>query len=238
MAAAIGSIPSNYNSTLGSIGGLIGAGAGSLFGGWENPANSAMSELDKIPDILKNYYDPYINAGLGQLPQLQTQYNNLLTNPGGTVNQIGQSFQQSPGFNFAMQQAMQGANHAAAAGGMAGSPQHQQQNMQLATNLANQDYYNWLSPALSQYNRGLSGAEGMYNTGYGASNELAQSIANSMLSRAGLQYAGTAAQNMNQQGGMGSMLGGFGSLLGFAGGGPAGAGLGGAIGSIGSALGF
>ena len=112
------------------------------------------------------------------------------------------------------------------------------QNMQLATNLANQDYYNWLSPALSQYNRGLSGAEGMYNTGYGASNELAQSIANSMLSRAGLQYAGTAAQNMNQQGGMGSMLGGVGSLLGFAGGGPAGGMLGGALGSIGSSFGF
>ena len=34
---------------------------------------------------------------------------------------------------------------------MAGSPQHEQENMQLATNLGNQEYNGWLTKALGLY---------------------------------------------------------------------------------------
>src|SRR4029077_19140922 len=116
----------------------------SLFGGKKsNPANAGMPYLNQIPGMTSPYFQPYINAGQEAIPNLQGQYNELLQGPGNKLNQIGQDYQQSPGLQFAIQQALQGAGHAAAAGGMAGSPQHEQQNMQLASHLADQDYYNW-----------------------------------------------------------------------------------------------
>jgi len=93
-----------------------------LFGGkgYKNPADSANKYIDQIPGQTSQYFQPYINAGQNALPQLQGQYNDLLNNPGGKLNQMGGQFQQSPGFQFALQQALQGSGHAAAAGGMAG----------------------------------------------------------------------------------------------------------------------
>ena len=107
---------------------------------------------------------PYIDQGQAQYGNLNSQYGQLMNDPGGRMNQIGQSYHQSPGFQFALQQALQGAGHAAAAGGMAGSPHHEQQNMGLATNLANQDYNQWLQQALGLYGRGMSGSQSLYDT--------------------------------------------------------------------------
>ena len=115
-----------------------------LFGGGKNPANSAMPYLNQIPGQTQQYQQPWYQAGQNQLPELESQYGQLMNDPGGRMNQIGESFHESPGFKFALQQALQGGNHAAAAGGMAGSPQHEQQNMQLATDLGNQEYNNWM----------------------------------------------------------------------------------------------
>lgn len=176
-------------------------------GGYKNPANAASPYLNQIPGTISPYYQPYVNAGQQALPTLQNQFNTMATNPGQSVNTIGQSFQQSPGYDWQVQQALQGSNQAAAAGGMAGSPQHEQQNMQLANNIANQDYYNWLSNALQQQNTGLSGLQNINTMGYGASNELAQSLANNLMGQAGMQVAGTAGKNMYNQGNLGMLLG-------------------------------
>ncbi|HLX54778.1 MAG TPA: hypothetical protein VKR58_12590, partial [Aquella sp.] len=109
-------------------------------------------------------------------------------------------------------QALQGGNQAAAAGGMAGSPQHEQQNMQLATNLGNQDYYNYLNPALGLYGAGLSGEQNLFNTGYGASTDLATTLANLFGTQGSLSYAGGANQN---QMGLGTLGLGAGVLSSF-----------------------
>ena len=77
------------------------------------------------------------------------------------MNQMGKSYQESPGLKNQIAQAMQGSGHAAAAGGMAGSPQHEQQNMQLSSDIASKDYNNWMQNALGLYNSGLSGQQGM-----------------------------------------------------------------------------
>jgi hypothetical protein len=166
-----------------------------LFGGNKNPADAANKYISQIPGQTSQYFDPYINAGKNALPILQGQYGDLLNNPGGKVNQIGGSFQQSPGFQFALQQALQGAGHAAAAGGMAGSPQHEQQNMGIATQLGNQDYYNYLDKALGLYNQGLSGEQGMAGMGLTAGTSQADMIAQALAQQGNNAFRGQQDKN-------------------------------------------
>jgi hypothetical protein len=171
----------------------------SIFGG--NDASSDANEyLDQIPGILKQYLGPYADAGMKFLPDLTKQYGNLVNNPADFINGLGGGYKQSPGFNFALQQALQGANHAAAAGGMAGSPTHEQTNMGIATNLANQDYYNWLNHALGSYSVGLSGEQGLYNSGQQAGMNMGEDLASALSQQANYAYGGDIAnQNFNSE---------------------------------------
>lgn len=187
--------------------GAIGPGLGNLFGqgmgmmqddNWQNPANAAMPYMEKIPGQMKQQYNPYIQAGKKALPTMNQQYSQLLNDPGAAMNKIGQSYQQSPGLDFAIQKALEAGKHAMAAGGMAGSPMHEYYSMQSATGLANQDFNNWLSNALNMYGRGLSGEENLYGTGANASNNLAQMIAQSMAKQGELAYKGAAEQNEHE----------------------------------------
>lgn len=170
---------------------------------------SPMSYLQQIPGQIKPYYDPYINAGTSAIPVLQDQYTQLITNPGDVFNTMGQSFQQSPGFDFAMQQALQGSNQAAAAGGMAGSPQHEQQNQQLATNLAYQDYYNYMNDVLGLYGEGLHGEQGMMHQGLNATDAFTQQMAQALAAQAALQYQNNASKKMAQSSIFGDVAGGL-----------------------------
>jgi hypothetical protein len=167
--------------------------------GWHkmvrDPSKDASKYLNKVPGTIKPYYDPYIQAGNRQLPGLEEEYGGLMKDPGGRMNQIGQGYQQSPGFEFALKQAMQGAGNAAAAGGMAGSRQHEQQNMEIGTNLANQDYNEWLQKALGMYGMGLKGSQGLYNTGAQSANSLAELLAGNLNSQSENAYAGGANKN-------------------------------------------
>jgi hypothetical protein len=178
----------------------------SIFG-TSDPSKGAMKYLNQIPGMANNIYNPYIQAGQAQLPGLEEQYSMLMNDPGARMNQIGAGYQQSPGYQFAVQQALQGSGNAAAAGGMAGSPQHEQQNMTLANNLANQDYNQYLQNALGLYGEGLQGSQGLYSMGYGASNALADMLANAYGSQANLAYAGAANQNQARGGMFGNMAG-------------------------------
>jgi len=190
-----------------------------------DPSKKAHKYLDKVPGQITPYYDPYIQAGRGALDTSQGEYNKLLQNPGGWLNQIGGGYQQSPGFQAALDRALQGAGHAQAAGGMAGSPQHEYQNMQIATDLANQDYNQWLQNALGLYGAGLGGMGGLTQLGYGASNELAQSLAQNLMNKAGLGYANQVNQNQMTGGILGNLSalfpgngGGMGGMGGMGGG--------------------
>lgn len=198
---------------LGAGFGNLAAGISGLFNNGNNPADAANKYIGQIPGATSKYFEPYVHYGQEALPILQGQYNDLLGSPGGKLNEIGQSFHESPGFKFALQQALQGANHAAAAGGMAGSPQHEQQNMQIGTNLANQDYYNWLNQATGLYGKGLSGEQGLMGGGLQAGNNLADMIAQTLAQQAQYEYEGQAAKNESKN----SLFSNIGSGLGLLG---------------------
>jgi len=186
-----------------------------IFKGGKNPADAAMPYLNQIPGQTQQYQQPWLDAGKNQLPGLQDQYSQLMNDPGGRLNKIGEGFQHSPGFQFAMDQALQGGNHAAAAGGMAGSPQHEQQNMKLATDLGNQDYNNWMQNALGMYGQGLQGSQGMANQGQQAGESMADMIAQTLAQQANLQFQGQRQQNQNKNDLWGGIAKGIGSVASF-----------------------
>jgi len=99
---------------------------------------------------------------------------------------------------------------------MAASPEHQQHNMELATNLANQDYYNYLNGATGLYGQGLSGMQGLSQQGQQAGQSLADQIAQSLAQQGQYGYEGQAGKNASQSsffGNLGSGLGLLGAFL-------------------------
>lgn len=178
--------------------------------GGKNPAPSAMPYIQNIPGMASPFITPYYNAGLGALPQLQNQFGGLTSAPGAKLNEIGAGYQQSPGFKFALDQALGASNRSAAAGGMAGSPAHQQESMGLATNLANQDYNNYMNQALGLYGMGLGGQQGLYAGGLQTGTNLSDMIANSLAQAGNLAFRGQQEKNAGQR----SLLGGLGSAIG------------------------
>lgn len=193
-------------------GAAIGAGLGRMFSDYKNPVESARPYFDQMAPTLESYMNPYITAGRSTIPGLSSEYGSLVSNPGAKLNTIGAGYQESPGLKFAIQQALTAASNAAARGGMAGSPQHQQQSMELATNLANQDYNRWLQEALGLYGKGLGGEEGMYRTGFEGSRGLGEDLASILAQRANLEYEGQKGENERSAGGLGGFLGGLGAL--------------------------
>lgn len=188
----------------------------SLFsGGNRNPAKAAQPYLNQIPSQTNQYMLPYFNAGTGALPNLQQQYSQLLSSPGELINHIGESYQQSPGLNFAIKQAMQGAGRASAAGGMAGSPMHEQENMKLAQDLGMQDYNRWLGNALGMYGTGLAGEQGLAGMGQHAGQSMADMIAQTLAQQGNLAFQGQAQQNQNRNDFWGNLFSGAGSLAAF-----------------------
>lgn len=196
--------------------GAIGSGIGSLFA--QNPANAANQYYNQVPGALNQAYGPYMGYGPWAGGQLQGQIGNLLSNPGGFINQIGAGYQQSPGFQWQLNQALQAGNQAAGAGGMAGSPMAQQNAMTTATGLANQNYQQYMQNALGAYGLGFGGAQNMYGTGAQLAGQYGSDMASSLMNQGNLAYAGAINQNQARAGGIGSILGGIGGLFSGSGG--------------------
>jgi hypothetical protein len=201
----------NQPKTLSDYLMLGGAGLGSLLGG--NPADAGMEYLDKISGTMKEYMDPFINAGKGMLPSLQDQYGQLVNDPSGKLKQFGANFQQDPGYQWNLGEALRGANQAAAAGGMAGSPMAQQNAGMISSNMANNTYQDYLRNVMGLYGQGLGGQQGIYNTGFMGASNLSQDLAQALMSQAKMAYEGQAKQNNS----MGGLFGGIAGALGGAG---------------------
>lgn len=163
-----------------------------------NPADAAMPYLQQVPGTITPYYQPYVDAGNTALNTLMGQYSTLLTNPEAIMQLLGGSYQQSPGYQYNYNSAMNGVNNAAASGGMLGTPAHESEAANAAYGVSNQDYYNYLDHMFKLYGMGLSGEEGINQMGYQASNSLAQALGQNLNSEAGLAYAGQMNQNKSE----------------------------------------
>lgn len=160
-----------------------------------NPAEKGREPLQKIPGTIKPYYEPFIGAGTQMLPELQSRYGEMMRDPGEIIKRLGAGYKQSPGFDWRMQQGQQAATNAAAAGGMAGTPQHQQQAAQIAEDIATQDYDKYMDRVTRILGQALSGGEDITKWGLGASGDLATNLAQELMSESNLEYAGQANVN-------------------------------------------
>jgi hypothetical protein len=217
--------------------GLAGVGGGlyNLSGKGSGIPEAANKYLNQIPGAMQPYYQPYMSAGQNALGQLMGQYGQLTGSTGDVYNKLAGGYQESPGFQSALKQALGAAGNQAAAGGMSGTPQAQLQSADVAGTLSQQDFGDYMGRMMGLYNTGLSGLSGINQQGFGANTDYANMLG-SLLGQQS-QYAAMekAMQNQKRSKGFGQLAGGLGALGGFFLGGPMGAaagyGLGQGIGS-------
>lgn len=161
----------------------------------KDPSKAANKYLEQIPGTIKPYYDPYINAGNRALPNLENQYGRMTSDPGSLYNELGKGYQKSPGYDFALKQALGSANSAAASGGMAGSPMHEQWAMDTSSGLASRDFDKYMQEILGLYGQGLQGEEGLYKTGFGASDALSRALSENLQNQGSNAAAGAQWKN-------------------------------------------
>lgn len=201
---------------LGSGAGMAAGGAMNYFNaGKNNPSDAAKPYLDQIPGIGKEYLGGYSDAGKGAMDSLTGQYNNLLNDTGSVYNKLAGGYQESPGFKYKMDTAMNAGNNAQAAGGMLGTPQHQQMNADVATGLASKDFGDYMNNQMNLYGQGLSGQQGMMNQGFNASQSLADMLASAMTQQGQNAFTGQANTNASKSQGMGGMMEGLMKILPF-----------------------
>ena len=128
---------------------------------------------------------------------------------------LSKGYQQSPRYDFSMRQAEQAASNAQAAGGMLGSPQHQQQAADIAEQIANRDYENYLDRMMKLYGFGLEGTQGLETQGYGASTGLAENLASALMSQGNLAYKSALDKNQQQKSMFSDIIGGVGAAAPF-----------------------
>lgn len=119
----------------------------------KNPYEDAKGTYENYGNYLSNYL-PY---SANDFKAASGQYGNLVNDPTDEINKILKNYHMSNYAKHLTDQAKQGANAAAAAGGYIGTPQEQEAVGQSVGNIASQDQEQYLHDALGQYNRGLSG---------------------------------------------------------------------------------
>jgi len=172
-------------------GALPGMLSGMFGGGGGDTGEGAGGYLSQIQSMLPKYFEPYQE----------------MLDPSKLMGKIGGGFQESPGYQFSLGQALKGVGQASAAGGMAGSPMQQQQAAQTAQGLASQDYGNYMQRALGLYGQGAQGYRG-----------LGEDLSSALMSQAQLaqmQQEEAAKQRRGMWGDIGSGLGSLASLAQF-----------------------
>ena len=200
----------DYSSIFGPLSGAAGIGSGlyDLFSKGKTPAQAAMPYMQQIPQQTSQYHQPYFDAGTRAIPGLEHQYDALTNNPGQKLNEIGQSFHESPGFRFALQEALRAQNEQMNANGQWG-PGHSQSAMELATNLGNQEYDRWLTHAQGLYGEGLHGQQGLSEMGQRAGGGLSDLISQALAAQGKLAYENQAQKQQRKSGAFGNILGGL-----------------------------
>lgn len=203
---------------LSAAGGLFG-----LFGNKKNsaaPMNAANPYLNNIPGQTYPFYQPYMNAGNDALNKTKSEYESLMGDPTAKYNKFAEGYKESPGYKARLEEAMRAITNSQAAGGMAGSGQHQQLSAERALDLHGEDFENYMKHVYDLYGKGLTGEQGLEEQGYGANTDYANMLANITGQKASMAYAGKNQENENNAnswkqifGGLGGAVGGYSDIL-------------------------
>ena len=166
--------------------------------GQRDPAKDANRYLDKIPGVGHDAYDPFINQGKDAGNILKDQYGQML-DPSKFMDNIMKNYSMSQGATYKRDQLGRGIGNTAAAGGIAGTPEHQREYGEMSNNIMSQDMDQYLKNALGIHDKGIAGEEGFYDKGFQASGSLADMLAGMFGSKAGLSYQSQNQKNQNEQ---------------------------------------
>lgn len=204
-----------FPALLAALPGILTAGKGlyDMFGHHKNPADGAINELDQIPGKVKPYYDPYMTAGKDSLDKLKGEYDTLTSNPGGKYNDLVSGYKQSPGYANTLREALGASDAGAARGGSLGSAMHQQNNAEVAGNVADKDFENYVKNVLGLYGTGITGNEGIEKQGYDASTGYGNLVGNVGGQKGAYRYMGDVSTNKGNSQNWGNVVGGFGTAL-------------------------
>src|SRR6187402_2095651 len=123
-----------------------------LFNGGAGASDAAMDEYRKIPGQLEKYYNPYIQQGQDAGSKYTQNLDMMMKNNGKDfVNDIFNSYQESPQYKFASGQATTAAENAAAAGGTLGTGAHQAQLADYIQGLSSRDQGDYFNRIMSNF---------------------------------------------------------------------------------------
>ena len=180
-----------------------------LFGDSKEGFNAANPYIEQAMAAIKQYMGPYNDIGMGVAPGLQNEYSKLMSDPAAMLEYFMSGYEPSKEYQFKQEHMGQAAANSAAAGGMRGSPLDQYHQQDITNSLLNADMQKYLGNVTGLYNQGLTGNQGLYNTGFNAASGMSGDLANLMNSQGSLAYnsAMQGNQNLMQLLGMGAGLG-------------------------------
>lgn len=208
-----------FPALLSMLPGILGS-AGGAFGLFGNkgrsaaPMNAANQYINQIPGQISPYYKPYMDAGTNALNTVTGEYGKSINDPAGQYNKFASGYKESPGYKTRLEEAMRQITNAQAAGGMAGSGQHQQYSAEKALELSGKDFEDYLTHIMGIYNNGMAGEQGIENQGYDANTDFAHMLANIKQQQGQMAYSGAEANNNANSKDWSSIFGGLGNALG------------------------
>ena len=174
--------------------GVFGGGAKS----YDNPADSAMPYLNAIPETVSPFYNPAINLGKGSVRATMPTYQQRLNDPGAAQNDLMSGYTNSDSYIYNQKQLTDQQAGTAAAGGFTGTPYDQQQQAYTTAGLLSQDEQQYYNNNLQLQNSSLNAGMHYFDTGYQASDTLANLLGNNLAAQSGVAYQGQAYQNQLQ----------------------------------------
>jgi hypothetical protein len=167
--------------------------------------NLAMQELDKVPGVANQHFNPYIQQGNEAQNRATGVYNRMTENPMDFLNQIVSGYRPSQGYQFREGRALEAARNSAAQGGLTGTRNDQAERAQLVNDIMGADIQQYLGNVLGIQGSGLQGQQHLADRGYNASQNLSDVLTNALSERAGiyndraLGYEGQAVQNQRNR---------------------------------------
>jgi len=148
--------------------------------------DAAQDDLSGLSATLKNYYNPYMNAGTSEIQPYQNTVNTLMQDPTGFVNNIMQSYKPSQMNQNNMNLMQTASDHAAAVGGTLGTGEQVGEVQKNANNLSMGDQQQYLQQILAPFYQGLNGASNIFGSGLNATNSLGNNLSTIGQSQANL----------------------------------------------------
>lgn len=162
----------------------------------KDPSRDANKYMNQIPGVGHQYYDPFINQGQEAGGVLKGQYGKML-DPTAFMDEIMGHYKTSKGAEYEQNKLGRGIGATAAAGGYAGTPEHQRAYGEMAGDIMSKDMQQYLQNALGINAQGIAGEQDFYNKGYGASGSLADLLGGNLASQGTMAFQQGQQHNQN-----------------------------------------